>query len=262
MAAWLSLKSLVQQSETPYEKTLKDEQEHVTVARALQKYLIKARLARAYYTNKQQPFIPKDCQNNSKPAINYSSKRSHSSFLDNFSFDPRNSLQQEHRLYSVRHCNPHNRIAPPVTVRNAIPVFSAPPLPSPQPSLVMRPQALGVAPPVCVRQAVPIFAASVCKELPTVHPVIKPEDPTNTEISNNSSRGASLSPVSAVLNSEVPALQVDLPSSEAVTIQVEAVAKVSSPPVSSKAPAEETRIAVQDKLQESKEIEDLKGLKI
>ncbi|KAI3458980.1 hypothetical protein Pfo_015643 [Paulownia fortunei] len=333
MAAWLSLKSLVQQSETSYEKTHKDEQEHVTVARALQKYLIKARLARLSFpikfptlnprpsnaqqspaaTSKILPLIcPKTAHRNrpvtavsNNPAFQKTVKTtqsqpmitvpndSHSSLVDNFMLRLQKFPAAGAAPYiPVRHCNPHNRIAPPVTIRNTIPVFSAPPLPSPLPSLVRRPPALGMAPPVCVRQAVPVFAAPVrMEELPIVHPAIKVEDPrisrsTTAQVEEpqfsraapgrledspfsklplvrvEEPLGFKLLPVSAATNSEVSTVQVDLPSSEVFTVQVEPAAKGSSPPASSKASAEETRIAVQDKLQESEEIEDLKGLKI
>ncbi|GER47740.1 double-stranded RNA-binding protein 3 [Striga asiatica] len=223
MVAWLSLKSLGQQSETPFEKTLKDEQEHVTVARALQKYLIKARLARIPFpikfptvsprpssthnsstTSKILPLIcPKmaNCKNSpsfqknvnttqTQPVITTTStNESCLSSADNFKLwaAQKFPLPSAPPYIPVRHSNPHGRFAPLVTVRNMVPVFSAPPP-------VMRPPAIGVAPPVSIRQAVPVYAAPVP-------------------------------------NSEVSA-------------------------------ADETRIAVQDKLQESKEIEDLKYLKI
>ncbi|KAL6552850.1 hypothetical protein OROHE_008214 [Orobanche hederae] len=321
MAAWLSLKSLALQSETPFEKTHKDEQEHVTVARALQKYLIKARLARIPFpikfptigprpsstqhspatTSKILPLIcPKTAQrhrpvtpatsNNSpsfpnavntfqnQPIFGVSPNESHS-LTDKF-------MLRSHKFPAagappyipVRHCTPHNRIAPPVTVRNMVPVFSAPPLPSIQQSLVMRPPAFGVAPSVSVRQAVPVFSAPVSKELPIAHTAVKPEDPRMSRLTTaqveeppfcrvatviapieaitrlyelRSPFGCKLLSVSAVPDPEVPAVQAGLPSSGTFTAQV-----------ISKAPDVENSIAVQDKPQESKEIEDLKHLKI
>lgn len=59
----------------------------------------------------------------------------------------------------IRHCSaPYRGIAPPVTVRTAVPVFSAPPLPPPsmRPSHVVQPQPVQIARPVCVKQAVPV----------------------------------------------------------------------------------------------------------
>ena len=79
----------------------------------------------------------------------------------------------------IRHCRtPYRGIAPPVTVRNAVPVFSAPPLPPPsmRPSQVIPPRPVRVAPPVCIRQAVPVFSAlPVRKEEPST--VIVPAVP-------------------------------------------------------------------------------------
>lgn len=72
---------------------------------------------------------------------------------------------------------PCHGIAPPVTIRTAVPVYSAPPLP--QPSMptpqVMQSPSVRVAPPVSIRQAVPVFAAPPdCKE---DSPVVQKEDP-------------------------------------------------------------------------------------
>ncbi|KAL6545343.1 hypothetical protein OROGR_009217 [Orobanche gracilis] len=298
MAAWLSLKSLALQSETPFEKTHKDEQEHVTVARALQKYLIKARLARILFpikfptisprpsitqhspatTSKILPFICSKTAQRHRPVTPERSNSSPSfpNTVNTFQNHPifgvspneSHSLTEKFILCShkfpaasappyipVRHCTPHNRIALPVTVRNMVPVFSAPPPPSIQQSLVMRPPAFGVAPSVSVRQAAPVFSAPVCKkELPISHTAVKPEDPRMSRLTAAQVEEppfCRVATVSAVMDPEVPAVQAGLPSSGTFTAQV-----------ISKAPAVENRIAVQDKPQESKEIEDLKHLKI
>lgn len=50
---------------------------------------------------------------------------------------------------------PYHGIAPPVTIRTAVPVFSAPP----PPAQVMQPRPVRVAPPISIRQAVPSFSA-------------------------------------------------------------------------------------------------------
>ncbi|KAG8380487.1 hypothetical protein BUALT_Bualt06G0020500 [Buddleja alternifolia] len=315
MAAWLSLKSLVQQSETLYEKPHKDEQEHVTVARALQKYLIKARLARLPFPIKFPPLYPRPSTtqqappttskilpliypktvprnrpctavNNipifqktvkttqSQPIITFPNE-SHSSLVDNLKVLAQKFPAVGAAPYiPIRHCNPHHRIAPPVTIRNTVPVFSAPPVSSPESSLVMSPPAFGRAPPVCVRQSVPAFAAPVrMDELPVVHRPIKVEDPRlSRSITARAeppvSRAApvrleeppsfklslvrveepldsKLLPVSvATPNSEGPVGQVELTSSEASEVKIEA---------SSKASFEETRNAA---------IEVLKDLKV
>lgn len=69
-------------------------------------------------------------------------------------------------------------IAPPVTIRTAMPVYSAPPLPQPSklpPQQVIRVPPVRIAPPVSIRQAIPVFAAPpvVRKENP---PAVKKED--------------------------------------------------------------------------------------
>ncbi|CAA0814455.1 Double-stranded RNA-binding protein 2 [Striga hermonthica] len=296
MVAWLSLKSLAQQSETPWEKTHKDEQEHVTVARVLQKYLIKARLARLPFpikfptvsprpsssthhssstTSKILPLICPKMANRSRSASSPATSKNGPPFQKNVNTTqaqpvittiPTNesclSSADNFKLRAaqkfpaasappyipVRHSNPHGRVAPLVTVRNMVPVFSAPPP-------VMRPPAIGVAPPVSIRQAVPVYAAPVCKkELP--------HDPHAPRLLTAKAEGLSFARAAPVPNSEVPAGQVRLPSSEAITVPAEPAAKVCGPPVSSRVAADKTRIAVQEKLQESKEIEDLKYLKI
>lgn len=67
---------------------------------------------------------------------------------------------------------PYHGIAPPVTIRNAVPVFSAPPSGLPPP--VMRTSHMRIAPPVCVRQAVPVFAAPPARKEDSI--VIQKED--------------------------------------------------------------------------------------
>lgn len=72
-------------------------------------------------------------------------------------------------------------IAPPVTIRAATPVFSAPPRPRPQrlPSPAAPP--IGIAPPVCIRQAVPVFAASPARRVDASHPAPAPISPVQKE---------------------------------------------------------------------------------
>ncbi|KZV37378.1 double-stranded RNA-binding protein 2-like [Dorcoceras hygrometricum] len=332
MAAWLSLKSLVQQYESSSsEKTHKDEQEHVTAARALQKYLIMARLEKISFpvkfptpnprpssmqqspasTSKILPLIcPKItprhrvasnnsiCQKtvqptHSQPLISISNE-SISSLVDNLKTRPQKFPAAGAAPYiPVRHCSPHQRIAPPVTIRNVIPVFSAPPVPSPQSSMVMRPPPLGMVPPVCVRQAVPLYSPPVRKEeVPKVHPVVKIEDPRlfkpatspaeNLPISRAAvSRleeskfpkvplvrveeplGSKLSPVCETPDSEVPVVQTHLRAAEVTAIQVASpVSEVNNPTTTSNQSAEEARTTLHDKLPESAGVEDFSELKI
>ncbi|KAM3345536.1 double-stranded RNA-binding protein 2 [Capsicum galapagoense] len=210
MAAWSSLKLLAQQSETSKsDRGRNDEQEHVTVARALQRYIFKARVARVPFpikfptasarpTNVQQlpsttskllPLICPRTAPRSRPVSPLCLKpTSQSRPIDSTGSDaplsPRiaqtinnilkdSFIMDNHRVrpekfpaagaapyIPVRHFGPHHRMAPPVTIRNAIPAFSAPPLSqSSQSPRVMRPPGLRVAPPVCIRQAVPVYAA-------------------------------------------------------------------------------------------------------
>lgn len=217
---------MAQQSENSKpDRRRSDEQEHVTVARALQRYILKARLAKVSFpikfptpnprpssvqqlpstTSKLLPLIcPRTAPRGRplsplclKPA---SQSRPIETTGSDASLSPRTAqtinnilndtfAMDSHRVrpekfpaagaapyIPVRHFGPHHRMAPPVTIRNAVPVFSAPPLPqSSQPPRLMRPPSLGVAPPVCIRQAVPVYAAPPvrAKELPTLDRVMK-----------------------------------------------------------------------------------------
>jgi hypothetical protein len=60
----------------------------------------------------------------------------------------------------IRQMRPCHGIAPAVSVRTVIPVFSAPPLPPPTSvHQIIRAPPVRIAPPVSIRQAVPVFAA-------------------------------------------------------------------------------------------------------
>ncbi|CAA2954443.1 double-stranded RNA-binding protein 2-like isoform X2 [Olea europaea var. sylvestris] len=313
MSAWLSLKSLQQFESLPSAKTQKDELEHVTAARALQKYLMKAKLAKLSFpikfptpdprpsstqqslapSSKILPFIcPKPGPRN-RPISTINSndaspktakttqsrlvtKESLLSLLENDKVQPLKFPMARAAPYvPVQHCGPHHRIAPPVTIRNTIPVFSTPPLPPPQSSLVIRPQPLGMAPPVCVRQAVPVLtAASVrAEELPVLNPTLRGEDPhisrPTIHVKDPSATKFSLVRVEDPSGSrvtpdvEVPSVHVEQSIFETPAVQVESpVSLVTTTPTISEATADETIIAVQDKLLESKVIEDYEELKI
>ncbi|KAI5445067.1 hypothetical protein KIW84_013356 [Lathyrus oleraceus] len=65
------------------------------------------------------------------------------------------SLNHQDVASVFRKVSTASRIAPPVTIRTAIPVFSPPPdAISPQ---VMQPPLVQVAPPINIRQAVPAY---------------------------------------------------------------------------------------------------------
>ncbi|XP_073124950.1 double-stranded RNA-binding protein 2-like isoform X2 [Henckelia pumila] len=303
MAAWISLKSLVQQSESSmFEKPRKDEPEHVTVAHALQRYLIKARLEKKCFpikfpalnprqsstqqssatTSKILPLIcPKTApRDRTIPAASNSAvfqkicKIAQSQHVMTVANECLSSLidsqtPQSHKFHAagaapyipVQRCIPHQRIAPPVTIRDAIPVFSAPPLPSTQSSMGARPPVLRMAPPVHVRQAVPVTAASPdqMEELPNIHPAVKVESP---QFSRPPPARVEQPPLSRAA-SEVPGLQLEPPSFEAPRVQIHSpVSSSISSSTITKAPINEIRTSVQDMLQESAQIEALKELKI
>ncbi|KAK6137964.1 hypothetical protein DH2020_028290 [Rehmannia glutinosa] len=257
MAAWLSLKTLVQQFESSTSQKLhKDEQEHVTVARALQNYF-----QNIIKTTQSQPIIT-------------IGNESQSSFVDNLKIRSQKFPAAGAPPYiPVRHCNPHHRTAPPVTIRNSIPVFSAPPIPSTQSTLLTRPPAFGTAPPVCVRQAVPVHAAVKVEkarfsgppssraeevQVSRAAPGRLDESPFSKPplIGVEESLSSMSPPITIAPNAEAPSVQLEIPSSTEVGPTVEVKLPVSkaiiSPPGSSKPSAEE----------ELAGIEDLKELKI
>ncbi|XP_059628310.1 double-stranded RNA-binding protein 2-like [Cornus florida] len=218
MAAWSSLKLLSQHSEnSSSEKANNDEQEHVTVARALQNFLMKAKISNLSFpfkfpipnprppishpppviASKILPLICSKAAPWSRPAatpVNHSpicpktasKNRPSMTTINDRPICPNIAPQSQSLITSVnesslpspkspkvrpqkfpaagaapyipvRHFRAHYGIAPPVTIRNAIPVFSARPVPPPSPQLLPRP--LGVAPPVCIRQAEPVYGA-------------------------------------------------------------------------------------------------------
>ncbi|KAI7991918.1 Double-stranded RNA-binding protein 2 [Camellia lanceoleosa] len=208
MAAWTSLKQLAQQDATSSsEIENNDELEQIKIARALLNYRFKEkiRMAKSYNSNAPIPFEKKFPIQNPRPSSPQPRPVTTSKILplicqrtaprhrptsttanDN---SPTQSSSQplapELRVIRpqrfpaagaapyvpIRHCRtPYQGIAPPVTVRTTVPVFSAPPLPPPSlcPSQVMQPQPMRIAPSVCIRQAVPVFAAPpVRKEEPS-----------------------------------------------------------------------------------------------
>lgn len=79
----------------------------------------------------------------------------------------------------IRQMRPCQGMAPPVTIRTAIPVFSPPPAAAAVSHQVLRAPHVRVAPPVTIRQAVPVFATPpppIRKDEPV--PIPKDEPPT------------------------------------------------------------------------------------
>ncbi|KAL3650023.1 Double-stranded RNA-binding protein 2 [Castilleja foliolosa] len=280
MAAWLSLKTLVQQPENLKIKIPhKDELEHVTVARALQKYLMNARLARVPFpikfptitpkpssthpppptTSKILPFIcPKAAlHNRPSPAITNASFQKIMETIQTQHIIPSANETQHSQMFPaagarpyipIRHCNPHNR-APPVTIRNSIPVFSAPPIPSGQSSR---------APPVCVKEAVPV-RAPVRVENPRIY--VPPAGRSDNLMFSRASPGR----LDESRFSKFFTASVDEPlGSKSLPVhcaQSSGVQKVQLEVPSSESPKDEIELLI-SRLQASAGIEDLKELKI
>lgn len=84
---------------------------------------------------------------------------------------------------------PYKGIAPPVTIRTAVPVYSAPP-PPPPPSTcqprITQPRPVKIAPPVRIRQAIPAFASpppvpKVASTIATIAPILSEKPPAHSE---------------------------------------------------------------------------------
>ncbi|XP_022731458.1 double-stranded RNA-binding protein 2-like [Durio zibethinus] len=232
MAAWTSLKQLAKETaSSSSEPETSDELEQITIARALSNYRIKEKMAMANSSNAPIPFTKKfPIQNprptSPQPAATTSKilplicpkvvprNRSMSVTANDKTILP--SLQapalesRGARLQKFpaagaapyvpirQFRSPCHGIAPPVTIRTAVPVFSAPPRsaqsavspqppasavptqpahsvlpvqppqpavppqksPSALPTQVLRAPPVRIAPPVTIRQVVPVFAAS------------------------------------------------------------------------------------------------------
>ncbi|KAL8193185.1 hypothetical protein R6Q57_027089 [Mikania cordata] len=246
MSAWSSLKLLTQQTESSsLQKGILEEQEHVIVARALQKFRLKARMSNIPFpiqfsapnpkpntaqsppsaTSKILPLIcPKTIPRN-RPHFTTlfdNQETSNKSPQNNITSNPlQNQLNityktnetpgnpaatRTHRFPAVGaapyipvgHFRAHHGIAPPVTIRNAIPVFAAPTLPiahmgiaSPQ-FRGMPPPMCSVAPPVTIRQALPVYSApSIPKQpvklAPTLMPPIEEPAPAISTVQDSKS---------------------------------------------------------------------------
>ncbi|XP_071732389.1 double-stranded RNA-binding protein 6-like [Rutidosis leptorrhynchoides] len=261
MSAWSSLKLLTQQSEgSSLQKGNPEEQEHVIVARALQKFRLRARMSNIPFpirfpvpkpkTLMGQPsqsttskILPLICPNtapnrNHVPTLSSKTPQTHGTTNN----EPPN---RQHKFPAVeaapyipvRHYQVHHGMAPPVTIRHSIPVFSAPPLPLPQMGVVPPPQygrpspmCGGVAPPVTIRQAGPGFSAST-----------KPMAPSN-EVKENTSAASVEDLKSPIkLSAESSLLTEDKTSCAAISI---------SQPVSAPTLDEEEKESVETKLKE------------
>ncbi|XP_073040416.1 double-stranded RNA-binding protein 2-like [Primulina eburnea] len=184
-AAWMSLKQLAQQegSSTYQEHENNDEQEQIRIARALQRYRLKENLKstttsmpfqKKYYTSTPRPSSPQSrtvstskilplFSNKTAPQIRQPSptkKNSHPPEVQTMHMPKLPAVGASPYVPFRQQCRPLYRgIAPPVTIRTSVPVFSAPAPVAARPAQVMQPRPMQIAPPVCIRQAVPVFAA-------------------------------------------------------------------------------------------------------
>ncbi|KAG2673933.1 hypothetical protein I3760_13G112400 [Carya illinoinensis] len=210
MAAWSSLKQLKKEAVgSSSEPENNDELEQITIARALLKYRLKEKMAMAN-PNAPIPFPKKFPIQSARPTSPQTPPATTSKILPLICqrTAPRNRLPSpianDGQVLSSQHYSlegrgnrpqkfpaagaapyvpirqfrtPCHGIAPPVTIRTAVPVYSAPPLPPPSKPTpqVMQTPSVRVAPPVSIRQAIPVFAAPpACKE---DSPVVQKEDP-------------------------------------------------------------------------------------
>ncbi|XP_059314629.1 double-stranded RNA-binding protein 2 [Lycium ferocissimum] len=196
LAAWSSLKQLAQQDASlSSEPENNDEQEQIRIARALLNYRLKEKLEMAKSGNVSIPFqkkfpipsprpsspqrpaattskiLPLICpktvthyRSSSTPLPQSQASSSEGRTVPAPGAAPYKPVRQYNRT-------PYRGIAPPVTIRTAVPVFSAPPRPQPTgcgPQM-MQARPVRVAPPVCVRQAIPVFAAPPTKKETVAH---------------------------------------------------------------------------------------------
>ncbi|XP_062082087.1 double-stranded RNA-binding protein 2 [Humulus lupulus] len=216
MAAWSSLKQLAKETaSSSSEPESSDELEQITIARALSNYRLKEKMANpnapipfpkkfpVQHTRPTSPQTPPATTSKILPLIcqkTASRHRPHPSLLNDSHMIQPQPLPPESRgsrplkfpavgaapYVPIRQMRTScHGIAPPVTIRTAVPVFSAPPLPPPAAvsRQVMRAPPVRIAPPVTIRQAVPVFAAPpVQKDNPLVRkdeplPVLKEDQP-------------------------------------------------------------------------------------
>ncbi|PKA53402.1 Double-stranded RNA-binding protein 6 [Apostasia shenzhenica] len=190
MAAWKSLKqSACGESSSLIETENNDELEQITIARALLSYRLREKRAMTT-TSFADKFLLHSDKRTSHTSYNAGSKllpvirpRTASRIqpaspvkMDDFRFalhatplehqrsrGPQFPAAEAPPYMPVQHFTmPYTSVAPPVTMRTAVPVFSSPPLPPPPAHqrlpYVMNPPPQ-IAPPVHVRRTVPVFAA-------------------------------------------------------------------------------------------------------
>ncbi|WOL16728.1 hypothetical protein Cni_G25516 [Canna indica] len=194
LAAWSSLKQLAKETtSSSTEQGNNDEQEQITIARALLNYRLKEKIAMAnnphatpfpkkfpIQLDKRSSSLQPPSVSKILPLIRQKSTPRIRSTSPGINDASRASSYQQAESHGVRAMNfpgaraapyfpvghfnrPCHGMAPPVTIRTAVPVFSAPPLPPPasqrcQPPGLCQTQ-IRMASPVRIRQSVPVFAA-------------------------------------------------------------------------------------------------------
>lgn len=245
MAAWTSLKQLAKETaSSSSEPENNDELEQITIARALLNYRLKEKMAMASTLDSPIPFARKFPVQNTRPTSPQPPLATTSKILPLFcpktasrhrpTSNGANEKPAQPQPYGsegrvvrpqkfpaagaapyvpIRQYRTSCRgIAPPVTVRTAVPCFSAPPHPPPSalPPQMMRAPAVRIAPSVTVRQAVPVYAA------PPVHRddslTVRKEDPPTTPAPAQKVDSRTVFP---------PAILKDLPTVTAAAIQKE-----------------------------------------
>ncbi|PIA53076.1 hypothetical protein AQUCO_00900003v1 [Aquilegia coerulea] len=216
MAAWASLKQLVKQDpSSSSEAEHSDEQEQVTIARALLNYRLKEKMAMAESPNALSPFPKKFPIQHQRPSGTQPPSITTSKILplirpkSDARIRPIVMVQNDKRqppqfpvpensgkrpqkfpaldaipYVPIRHFRaPYHGVAPPVTIRTTVPVFSAPQLrpPTNRASLVMASPTVQISPPVHTRETLPVFSAPLPKlEEPmvvTISPTTNPSIP-------------------------------------------------------------------------------------
>jgi hypothetical protein len=202
-----------------------DEQEQIRIARALLNYRLKEKMAMANYPH-VSPFPKKfPMQQERKPCLGQSCQSSHSKILPLFRPKPNSrpkspastdgvSKTPGRTVESLVDQSPRSRfpaaeaapyvpvghyrripchnMAPSVTIRTAVPVFSAPPPPArlqQLPPLMSHPPPIRMASPVRMRPASPMFASSSPVQVP------KPVMPVQLKDVQDHSRKEAVPPV-------------------------------------------------------------------
>ncbi|XP_062200863.1 double-stranded RNA-binding protein 6-like isoform X2 [Phragmites australis] len=252
-AAWSSLKQLVrQEANSSNEPENNDEQEQIRIARALLNYRLKEKMAMANYPH-ASPFPKKfPMQPERKPSLPQSSHSSYSKILPLFrpksnsrsrtespastdgvsqsparvieSFNPRSRFPAAEAAPYVpvgHYRMPCHSMAPSVTIRTAVPVFSAPPLPPPAartqqlPPLMSHPPPIRMSSPVRIRPASgPMFAPPAPVQGP------KPVIPIQLKDVQHQSRKESVSPVIPVQVKDVQYQPMKESMSPVISVQV------------------------------------------